>query len=68
MLEANNLVAAVFACMAAHYIFNLSYHAKTGDVWLFVQERILEIPSKNVKHHPLSVAHFAGIARMLEDE
>jgi len=31
---------------AAHYIFNLAYHAKTGDVWVFIQEKELGIPSK----------------------
>ena len=37
MLETSNIVASIF-CVAAHYIFNLAYHAKTGDVWVFIQE------------------------------
>ena len=38
-------VAAVF-CIAGHYIFNLTYHRKTGDFWLFIQEKILGLLSK----------------------
>ena len=30
MMETSNIVAAIFFCVAAHYIFNLSYHPKTG--------------------------------------
>ena len=28
MLETSNLIAAVFYCVAAHYIYNLSYHKR----------------------------------------
>lgn len=37
-------------CVAAHYI-NLAYHAKTGDVWVFIHEKVLGIPSKRGVHH-----------------
>ena len=46
MLETNSLMSAVFGCIAAHYIFNLSYHEKTGEFWTFIQEKVIEIPSK----------------------
>ena len=65
MMESTNIVAAIFFCIAAHYIFNLSYHPKTGDVWLFIQEKVLGIPSKaGVKRHPSSTSHFSGISRI----
>ena len=32
MMECSNIVAAIFYCVAAHYIFNLSYHPITGKV------------------------------------
>ena len=37
ILEMSTIVTSVFFCIAAHYIFNLSYHTKTGDVWVFIQ-------------------------------
>ena len=46
MMESSNIVAAVFFCIAGHYIFNLTYHRKTGDFWLFIQEKILGLLSK----------------------
>ena len=64
MLETNNLVSAIFACVAAHYVFNLSYNPKAG---LFIQERICEIPSKGCKRHASTVSHFSGIARTYEE-
>ena len=39
IMETSTIVASVFFCIAAHYIFNLSYHTKTGDVWVFIQEK-----------------------------
>lgn len=49
-LETSNIVASIFFCVAAHYI-NLAYHAKTGDVWVFIQEKVLGIPSKRGVYH-----------------
>ncbi len=61
MLESTNLIVAVFSVIAAHYIFNLSYHLKSGDFWVFIQERMMGIPSKKTKRHPSSATHFTGI-------
>ena len=30
ILECSNIVAAIFFCIGAHYIFNLNYHPKSG--------------------------------------
>ena len=30
MMESSSIIAAIFFAVAAHYIFNLSYHSKTG--------------------------------------
>ena len=58
---------AVFFCLVVYYIFSLTYHCKTGDFWLFLQEKILCLPSKSgVKRHPSSASHFSGISRMYE--
>ena len=45
MMESSTLVSAVFLCIAVHYILNLSYHRKSGDAWLFIQEKILHLQS-----------------------
>lgn len=67
MMETTNIVSAVFFCLAAHYIFNLTYHRKSGDVWLFVQEKIFHLPSKaSVKRNASSVSHFSGIQRVYD--
>ena len=67
IMESISLVSAIFLCVAAHYVFNLSYHRKTGDVWLFFQEKILGLQSKaGVKRHPSGSAHFSGISHTYE--
>lgn len=64
-MESSNIVSAIYFCLAAHYVLNISYHRKTGDVWLFIQEKILSLPSKaGKKQNPSSVSHFGGITQM----
>ena len=62
MMETSTIMAVIFFCISAHYLFNLSYHPKTGDVWVFMQEKILGVLSKTgVKRHPSTLSHFSGI-------
>ena len=69
MLESSNVVSAVFLCVASHYIFNLSYHRKSGKIWLFIQEKILRLQSKlGLKRHPSTVCHFSGIQRVFDTQ
>ena len=65
MLECCTLSAALFFGMVAHYIFNLEYHAKARGVWLFFQEKVFQLPSKEKggKHSPSCIAHITGISR-----
>ena len=63
MLESSNIFAAVFYLIASHYVFNLSYHSKVNYVLLFLQEKVLDLPSTSVKRTPTSLTHFAGIER-----
>lgn len=64
MIESSSIIATIFFCVAAYYIFNLTYHRKTGDVFLFIQEKILCLPSKDgVKRNPSTTSHFSGIQR-----
>ena len=51
--------------LAAHYIFILTYHKKNRDVWLFVQERVLGLPSKaRVKHLLITCSTWHTIRRV----
>ena len=66
MMETTNISAAIFMCIAAHYIFNLAYHNKTTEVWSFVQERMIRLPSKVSKRPPSVLNHVTGIARLFQ--
>lgn len=64
MLESKSLIAAIYYCIAVHYIYNLSYHPKSGDVWVYIQSQIFGLECKgNAKKLPSSRCHFSGIAR-----
>ena len=66
MLECSTLSAALFFGMVAHYIFNLEYHSKVKGVWLFLQDKVFQLPSsdKGGKHSPSCIAHITGISRV----
>ena len=64
ILETSNLPSAVFLCIVAHYIFNLSYHRKVVDVFLFLQEKVAELPTTSSKRNPSASSHFSGISRI----
>lgn len=68
-LESNNLISSILLCVAAHYVYNLSYHPKSGDVWWFIQEKILNLPSKGgLKKSPSSLTHFRGLVRRYDQD
>ena len=69
ILECSSLEAAIFFCIASHYFLNLQYHPKGKDLWLFIQEKVLQLPTKLKKGakaylSPSSSAHFSGITRL----
>ena len=45
MTEANDFKTSILLLLAVHYIFNLSYNIKARDFFLFLQEKVLTIPS-----------------------
>ena len=69
MMEAPSLLIALFNFIAAHYIFNLSYHSKISDLAVFIQAKILKIESdgKTKKILPLVSSHISGIMRMYNE-
>ena len=66
MLECSTLIAALFYCMAAHYIFNLSYHPKSKEFWTFIQQKTFNLPSNELRLSPSAASHFTGISRLFE--
>ena len=64
ILECKSITAAIYYCIAAHYIYNLSFHPKSGDVWVFLQNKVFDLPCKgNSKKLPSRESHFSGIDR-----
>ena len=64
VLESSNIVAAVFHLMAAHYLYNVQYQAKAKELYIFLQEKVLHLPSSSRgKRSPAMLAHIAGISR-----
>ena len=68
MLETHSFTSAVFAVIAAYYVFNLSYHNKCTDFWTFIQEYVLDLPAKGSKKSPTSAVHSAGIKRIFTED
>ena len=74
MLETTNLASALFLLLAAHYVFNLSYHTKAAEVLTFIQEKFAKIPTvvfdskhKGLKDKsPVASSHIIGIVRCYE--
>ena len=50
--------------MAAQYIFNLSYHPKAEDFWLFLQEKVFDLPSNDRGTMKLSPSTTTGITHV----
>ena len=69
MLECNNIMTALFLLLASHYVFNLSYHPKATDFFLFLQERVAGISSitSKQKRNPVANSHVIAVARMHDE-
>ena len=65
ILESQNLPSCVFNLLAAHYVFNLEYHPKSKDILIFIQEKILKLPSATItiRKSPLTVSHISGLTK-----
>ena len=66
MLECSTLIAALFYCMAAHYIFNLSYHPKSKEFRTFSQQKTFNLSLNELRLSPSAASHFTGISRLFE--
>lgn len=70
-MESADLSMALYLLLAAHYIFNLSYHSKITDLMKFLQEKVARINSgaKGVKKlkSPVATAHINGISAVYDN-
>ena len=44
LYECPSLTDSVYLLLAIHYVFNMKYNDSVNDVFLFFQEKILELP------------------------
>ena len=67
VLESASVQSALYLCLVSHYIYNLEYHKKVADFWLFIQVKILNLPSKvHTRRSPSAVSHISGIYRLFQ--
>ena len=50
VVECSSLTKALFLLLAVHYIFDLAYHERTKDFFLFLQEKVLGISNEGYGH------------------
>ena len=67
MMETSTSLAALFL-FAAHYVFNLSYHAKVKECMQFLQQKVFALPSPNLRRSATTVAAIAGITRYYSED
>ena len=69
IMECRDIVTALFLLLAAHYIFNLSYHAKVNELMRFLQEKVAGIQSdeaaKKIKS-PVATSHIQRISSVYD--
>lgn len=60
-LQCSNLLSAVYALFSVHYIFNIEYHPRVKDFYLFMQNKCFIIDDKLT-----SSASYSNIVTSLE--
>lgn len=46
VVECSSLTKALFCLLAVHYVFDLTYHDRVKDFFLFLQEKVMDIASE----------------------
>lgn len=49
VVKCMDLTTALYSVFSIHYIFNIEYHAKLHDLYLFFQESVMGIPMEAQK-------------------
>ena len=48
-IKCPNFTMALYSVFSLHYVFNISYHGKLNDIFLFLQEVMFQIPEDHCK-------------------
>ena len=67
LLECKSLEKAVYVMVASHYVFNIEYHHRVKDVFIFLQEKILGFVDDTVKKSSIYLSVSSAIDLYLED-
>ena len=59
-----NFIMALYCVFSIHYVFNISYHGKLHDIFLFLQEVVFQIPEKQCKRSAALSSFSAAIAAL----
>ena len=52
LIECKDLVDALCALLAVHYVFNIEYHPRLTDFFIFLEEKIIGMKPSNGKKSP----------------
>ena len=44
LLVCNTILSAIFTLFAVHYVFDIEYHEKVKDFYLFLEDKIFNVP------------------------
>lgn len=44
-METNSLFDAIYALVAVHYVYNVVYHSRVRNLFLFLEEKMLKLTS-----------------------
>ena len=67
MLECSTLIAALFYCMEAHYIFSICPTTRNlKNSGHFIQQKTFNLPSNELRLSPSAASHFTEISRLFE--
>ena len=66
--ECSSLSDAIFLLIAVHYIYNVTYHHRVRNFFLFFEEKVLELPSINTSSKNAAYSStITGIESFLEN-
>ena len=62
LLVCSAILSAIFTLFAVHYVFDIEYHEKAKDFYLFLEDKIFNVKSGTILHS----ANYANIVTSIE--
>ena len=66
LLECRSLERAIFIMVASHYVFNIEYHPKVKDVFLFLEQKVFGFTECSFKKSSIYLSVSSSIDLYLE--